>query len=88
MRLVKAKEMGFHNGSRVRPGTTFTVSDTFQAKWVEEVEPASPPVVEQVEPASPPVAEQAEPALPLAKKKAARKAEDPASPPDFDVDLA
>jgi hypothetical protein len=35
---VVAKETGFYNGSRVRPGTIFEVPDGLKGKWFEPVE--------------------------------------------------
>ena len=70
MRLVKAKELGFHNGSRVRPGTTFPVPDTFRGKWVEDVTPPAPEPAPMPEP--PP------------RRSYTRRAVDEKSPPVID----
>jgi hypothetical protein len=71
VRLVKAKELGFHNGSRVRPGTTFPVPDTFRGKWVEDVTP-------------PPAPEPAPMPEPPPRRSYTRRAVDEKSPPVID----
>lgn len=37
MKSVIALQMGFLDGRRVRPGTTFQVADDFKASWVADV---------------------------------------------------
>ncbi len=38
MKIVKATALGFYKGSRVRPGTVFSVPDTMTGSWFETVE--------------------------------------------------
>lgn len=55
MKIVKATALGFYKGSRVRPGTVFSVPDSMTGSWFElverrgpepEPEPAAEPAVE------------------------------------------
>ncbi len=42
MKIVKATALGFYKGSRVRPGTVFSVPDTMTGNWFELVERRGP----------------------------------------------
>jgi hypothetical protein len=55
MKIVKATALGFYKGSRVRPGTVFSVPDNMAGSWFELVERrgAEP----EPEPAAEPAAE-------------------------------
>lgn len=46
MKTVRATALGYHNGSRVRPGTVFQVANEARASWWEEVTPPAPPAPE------------------------------------------
>jgi hypothetical protein len=55
MKIVKATALGFYKGSRVRPGTVFSVPDSMAGSWFElverrgsepEPEPTAEPAVE------------------------------------------
>lgn len=51
MKTVVALSAGFHNGSRVRPGTQFEVPDNFKASWVGPVDlPAATPAKPKAQP--------------------------------------
>lgn len=46
MKTVRATALGYHNGTRVRPGTVFQVASEAKASWWEEVTPPAPPAPE------------------------------------------
>jgi hypothetical protein len=55
MKIVKATALGFYKGSRVRPGTVFSVPDTMTGSWFELVERRGAEPTAEPEPAADPV---------------------------------
>ena len=72
MKIVKATALGFYKGSRVRPGTVFSVPDTMTGSWFELVERrGSEPIAQPaVEPTAQPAVEPAVEPVPRRIKRA------------------